>query len=103
MTLTEDQQVRFKGSAKSFTKLYGFLSQILPYSNAGREKLSIFRIPKLPAPEEKDLSKGILEAADIDTYWTEKHATVKIALEAAHAGIGPPDRGSHNRSSDCRT
>ena len=25
--LTEDEQVRFKGSAKSFTRLYGFLSQ----------------------------------------------------------------------------
>ena len=28
--LEEDQQVRFKGSAKSFTRLYAFLSQILP-------------------------------------------------------------------------
>ena len=59
--LTEDEQVRFKGSAKSFVRLYGFLSQILPYTNAGWEKLSIFLnflIPKLPAPEEQDLSLG---------------------------------------------
>ena len=72
--LTEDEQVRFKGSAKSFTRLYGFLSQILPYSNAGWEKLSIllnFLIPKLPAPEEQDLSLGILETVDMETYRTE--------------------------------
>ncbi len=90
--LTEDQQVRFKGSAKSFTRLYGFLSQILPYSHAGWEKLSIFLnilIPKLPAPEEEDLSRGILEAVDMDTYRTEKQATLRIALEDEDAEIDP--------------
>ena len=90
--LSEDEQVRFKGSAKSFTRLYGFLSQILPYSNAGWEKLSIFLnflIPKLPAPEEEDLSRGILEAVDMDTYRTEKQATVRIALEDEDAEIDP--------------
>ena len=90
--LTEDEQVRFKGSAKSFTRLYGFLSQILPYSNAGWEKLSIFLnflIPKLPAPEEEDLSKGILETVDMDTYRTEKQAAVRINLEDEDAEIDP--------------
>ena len=84
--------MRFKGSAKSFTRLYGFLSQILPYSNAGWEKLSIFLnflIPKLPAPEEEDLSKGILETVDMDTYRTERQATVRIALEDEDAEIDP--------------
>ena len=90
--LTEDEQVRFKGSAKSFTRLYGFLSQILPYTNAGWEKLSIFLnflIPKLPAPEEQDLSLGILEAVDMETYRTEKQATVQIALQDKDAEIEP--------------
>ena len=90
--LTEDEQVRFKGSAKSFTRLYGFLSQILPYTNAGWEKLSIFLnflIPKLPAPEEQDLSLGILEAVDMETYRTEKQATVQIALQDEDAEIDP--------------
>ena len=90
--LSENEQVRFKGSAKSFTRLYGFLSQILPYTNAGWEKLSIFLnflIPKLPAPEEQDLSLGILEAVDMETYRTEKQATVQIALEDKDAEIDP--------------
>ena len=90
--LTEDEQVRFKGSAKSFTRLYGFLSQILPYSNAAWEKLSIFLnflIPKLPAPEEEDLSKGILETVDMDTYRTEKQAAVRITLDDEDAEIDP--------------
>ena len=60
------------------------MSQILPHTNAGWEKLSIFLnflIPKLPAPEEQDLSLGILEAVDMETYRTEKQATVQIALQ----------------------
>ena len=55
-------------------------------------KLSIFLnflIPKLPAPEEQDLAKGILETVDMDTYRMEKQATVRIALEDEDAEIDP--------------
>ena len=90
--MDEDQQVRFKGSAKSFTRLYAFLSQILPYSNASWEKLSIFLnflIPKLPAPVEEDLSLGILESVDMESYRAEKQATTKIVLADEAAEIDP--------------
>ena len=40
--LDEDGQVDFKGKAKAFLRSYGFLSAILPYTNAEWEKLSIF-------------------------------------------------------------
>ena len=90
--MEEDQQVRFKGSAKSFTRLYAFLSQILPYSNASWEKLSIFLnflTPKLPAPEDEDLSLGILESVDMENYRAEKQATTKIVLADETAEIDP--------------
>ena len=32
--LDEDQQVDFKGKAKAFIRTYGFLSCVLPYTNA---------------------------------------------------------------------
>jgi type I restriction enzyme, R subunit len=73
--LDENGQVDFKGKAKAFTRTYDFLASILPYNNAGWEKLSIllaFLIPKLPAPIEEDLSRGILEAIDMDSYRAEK-------------------------------
>src|SRR5205823_6520021 len=69
--LDEDGQVDFKGKAKAFVRTYGFLASILPYSNAGWEKLSVFLnflIPKLPAPKEEDLPRGILETIDLDSY-----------------------------------
>ena len=64
LQLDEDGQVDFKGKAKAFARSYEFLGSILPYTNAEWEKLSIFLnllIPKLPAPKEEDLSRGILE------------------------------------------
>jgi type I restriction enzyme R subunit len=91
--LDEDGQVDFKGKAKAFLRTYGFLSSILPYTNADWEKLSIFLSflvsKQLPAPVEGDLSKGILEAIDMDSYRVEKKAVVKIQLPDAEAEIEP--------------
>jgi type I restriction enzyme R subunit len=90
--LDEDEQIDFKGKAKAFLRTYGFLSSILPYTNAEWEKLSIFLnflVPKLPAPKEEDLSKGILEAIDMDSYRVEKQATMRITLTDADAEIEP--------------
>ena len=61
--LDEDQQVEFKGRAKAFLRSYGFLATILSYTYADWEKRSIFLtflVPKLPAPEEDDLSRNPL-------------------------------------------
>src|SRR4029453_3751385 len=84
-------QVDFKSKAKAFTRSYGFLASILPYTSAEWEKLSIFLnflVPRLPAPAEEDLAKGILEAIDMDSYRVEKQAAVKIQLPDA----GPEPR-----------
>ncbi len=90
--LDENGQVDFKGKAKAFVRTYGFLASILPYSNADWEKLSIFLnflIPKLPAPKEEDLSRGILEAIDMDSYRVEVKTSLKIGLPDQDAEVGP--------------
>jgi type I restriction enzyme R subunit len=90
--LDEDGQVDFKGKAKAFMRTYNFLASILPYTNAAWEKLSIFLnflVPKLPAPVEEDLSKGILEAIDMDSYRVEKKAAMKIQLPDEDGVIAP--------------
>ena len=90
--LDEDGQVDFKGKAKAFCRTYGFLASVLPYTNAGWEKRSIFLnflISKLPAPVEEDLSCGILEAIDMDSYRVEKKAAIKIQLPDEDAEIDP--------------
>ena len=101
--LGEDGQVDFKGKAKAFLRNYGFLAAILPYPNPEWEKLSIFLtllVPKLPAPIENDLSKGILEAIDMDSYRVEKQAAQDIQLPDEDAEIGPVPTEGHGQKSD---
>ena len=104
LALSEEGQVAFKGSAKAFARLYAFLSQVLPYANPEWEKLSIFLnflIPKLPAPVDEDLSRGILETVNMDSYRAEKQAAQKLPLEDADAEIEPvPAGGDGNGRSE---
>jgi type I restriction enzyme R subunit len=99
--LDEDGQVDFKGKAKAFLRTYRFLAAVLPYNSAEWEKLSIFLnflVPKLPAPQEEDLAKGIIEAIDMDSYRIEKQATQAILLADADAEIDPvPTTGGGQR------
>ncbi len=90
--LDEDGQVDFKGKAKAFLRTYDFLAAILPYTYPDWERLSVFLtflVPKLPAPIEDDLSKGILDAIDMDSYRVEKQAVRDIQLPDEDAEIGP--------------
>lgn len=92
---TEDQ-IQFKSAAKAFVRTYGFLGSILPYGNAAWEKLSIFLnllIPKLPSPQNDDLSEGILAAVDLDSYRNEAREAVAIRLEDEDAEIAPVPTG----------
>ncbi len=73
-------------------RTYGFLSCVLPYAHAEWEKRSIFLnflISKLSAPAEEDLSKGILDAIDMDSYRVEKRAVQQILLPDEDAEIDP--------------
>jgi type I restriction enzyme, R subunit len=100
--LDEDGQVNFKGKAKAFNRTYGFLSSVLPYTDAGWEKLSIFLnflIPKLPAPREDDLSQGILDTIDMDSYRVEKRAAMQVQLPDQNAEIAPvPTSGGGHKA-----
>jgi len=88
----EDEQVEFKGKAKSFVRSYDFLSAVLPFKNGEWEKLSILPnliIPKLPAPPDPGTIAGILEAIDMDSYRVEKKAVMRIALADEGMEIDP--------------
>ena len=52
-----------------------------------------FLIPKLPAPKEEDLAKGIIETIDMDSYRAEKKAAMSIVLADQDALIDPVPLG----------
>ena len=94
--LETDDQIRFKSAAKAFVRTYGFLGAILPYGNADWERLSIFLnllIPKLPSPREDDLSQGILETIDLESYRNEARESMSIILDDADAEVDPVPAG----------
>jgi type I restriction enzyme R subunit len=90
--LAEDAQVTFKGGAKAFVRTYAFLGSILPYNNAGWEKLSIFLnllIPKLPSPVPGDNDEELLRSIDLDSYRSEMKETIRIELMGGNGEINP--------------
>jgi type I restriction enzyme R subunit len=90
--LNEDDQVAFKSKAKAFVRSYDFLATILPYANPEWEKLSILLtllVRALPAPEEDDLTKGMLELIDLDSYRIDKQGQRPLPLPDDDAILDP--------------
>ncbi|MDO6826265.1 type I restriction endonuclease [Mesomycoplasma ovipneumoniae] len=84
IALSEEDQVEFKSGVKSFIRTYNFLASILPIGQANWEKKVIFfeqLIHRLPTPKGDDLSAGILESVDLESYRLEKKNTIVIILE----------------------
>ena len=101
--MDEDGQVEFKGGAKAFTRTYSFLSQITDIRRKEWEELATFLtflIPKLPSPQEDDLSTGIEQAVDLTTYAIEKLQSVKIVLEDEDTEIDPAPDGMGGRGAE---
>lgn len=95
--LEEEDKIKFKSAAKSFCRTYSFLGAVIPYGNVEWEKLSIFLnflIPKLPSPREEDLSQGILDAIDLDSYRLEAQNCISIKLADEDAEVNPVPAGN---------
>lgn len=87
-----EEQIEFKSSAKAFIRTYNFLAAILPYGSVQWEKLEIFLnllVPKLPSPQGEDLTEGLLEDVDLESYRAEAQETMRIMLENENGEIDP--------------
>lgn len=95
--LDTNDQIKFKSAAKSFCRTYSFLGAILPYGNAEWERLSIFLnllIPKLPSPREDDLTQGIFEAIDLESYRNEARESMSMKLDDSDSEVTPVPTGN---------
>lgn len=95
-SLETEDQIKFKSAAKAFVRTYGFLGAILPYGNPDWERLSIFLhllIPKLPSPKVDDLTQGIYETIDLESYRNEARDSMSIVLEDEDTEIAPVPTG----------
>lgn len=96
LRLDEEEQVEFKSGVKAFTRTYNFLASILPMGQKEWVIKNIFfelLAHRLPTPREDDLSRGILEAIDLESYRLEKKNEVAIVLENADGKVEAPSTG----------
>jgi len=90
--LDKDKQIDFKAKAKSFLRVYSYLSKILDFNNQEWEMLwwyLKFLVPKLFIEKTDDLSEGILEAINMDSYRPSKVKTEDITLQESPGEVNP--------------
>lgn len=87
-----DQQIKFKGNAKSFVRTYAYLSRIMTDPNHEWEMLWLFLkhlIPHLKIKED-DLDEDILEMIDMESYRTSRQIEMtNIVLENEEGYVHP--------------
>ena len=90
--LTESDQIKCKGSLKSFCRIYPFLSAVMPISSHEWEKLYNFYlllVKKLPPLKQENWTEGLIDAIDLDQYRSVKQQEVKFTLENKDEEIEP--------------
>lgn len=90
--INKRKQIDFKSKAKSFVRVYGYLSKILTFNNIHWEKLFHylkFLLPKLHIDKEDDFSEEILQSIDLDSYRPDKKATQDIYLPDSTGEVAP--------------
>lgn len=87
----ENEKVDFRGLLNDYIRLYAFLSQILPFSDADLEKLYVFGrllIRKLPVSRDR-LPVEIQQNIDMESYRVQKTRNGKIALSRGARELEP--------------
>lgn len=90
--LIKDQQIEFKGNAKSFVRTYSYLSRIIDFKNFYWEMLWLtlkHLIPHLKI-EEETTEENILEVIDMDSYRTSRIVDKTSIFMEDEAGLLNP-------------
>ena len=84
-SLNADQQADFRAKLKAFTRLYGFLSQILPFEQVYFERLQIFLTnlaTQIAGNAQSDWARDIVNNIDMDSYRTTQQTTLATRIQA---------------------
>ncbi len=90
----EEEREEFRSALQSYIRLYGYISQLITFTDADLEKLYVVGRSlnkKLPKREHPDVS-DVLEAVDLDSFRVQKiHSDLQLKLESEDCevpGIG---------------
>ena len=92
--LETDDKEEFRSTLQSYIRLYGYISQLITFTDVGLEKLYVFGRSlnkKLPKRDHPDL-QDVQESVDLDSFRVQKmHDSLQLSLEAQDSeveGIG---------------
>ncbi len=92
--LETDDRERFRSTLQSYIRLYGYISQLITFTDVDLEKLYIFGHSlnkKLPKREHPDL-QDVLGSVDLDSFRVQRiHDSLQLSLEEEDSkveGIG---------------
>ncbi len=82
--LETDDREEFRSTLQSYIRLYGYISQLITFTDVALEKLYIFsrslnkKLPKRDHPDQQD----VLESVDLDSFRVQKtHDSLQLSLE----------------------
>ncbi|MXV75243.1 type I restriction endonuclease subunit R [Candidatus Poribacteria bacterium] len=92
--LERDDREGFRSNLQGYIRFYGYISQLITFTDVALEKLYIFGHSlnkKLPKREHSDL-QGLIESVNLDSFRVQKmHDSLQLLLEAQDSeveGIG---------------
>ena len=92
--LETDEKEEFRSTLQSYIRLYGYISQLINFTDVALEKLYVFSRSlnkKLPKREHPDLH-DVLASVDLDSFRVDKiHGSLQLSLEEGDSeveGIG---------------
>ena len=92
--LERDDREAFRSTLQSYIRLYGYISQLITFTDIALEKLYIFGRSlnkKLPKRKHSDL-QGLLDSVDLDSFRVQRiHDSLQLPLEPEDSevpGIG---------------
>ena len=82
--LETDDREEFRSTLQGYIRLYGYISQLITFTDVALEKLYIFsrslnkKLPKRDHPDQQD----VLESVDLDSFRVQKtHESLQLSLE----------------------
>ena len=88
--LETDDKEKFRSTLQSYIRLYGYISQLITFTDVALEKLYIFGRnlnKKLPKRDQPDLN-DVLASVDLDSFRVQRmHEELQLSLEAEDSEI----------------
>ena len=88
--LEKDNREEFRSTGQSYIRLYGYISQLITFTDVALEKLYIFGHSlnkKLPKRDHPDL-QDVLASVDLDSFRVQRtHDSLQLSLEAEDSEV----------------